>query len=135
MAVSGKPVATQLATLEVIVVHTNTRETLCALKTAGALAAGLSARIRLLVLETVPYPLPLDRPSVATQFTERRFRTIAGESAVETRVEIHLVRDKQQTLAQLLEPHSVVVTGARCRWWHNPFRALARAGHQVIHAR
>lgn len=135
MAAHVRSIVTRQASLEVVVLHTTIPETLAALKTAARLADGLSARIRLLVIQVVPYPVPLDRPPVALPFTERRFRTLADNAAIETNVDIHLVRDRERALDSLLEPHSVVVTGARRRWWPNRLaKRLQRAGHQVIHA-
>lgn len=124
--------------MEIVVLHTTVAETLAALKTAAQLADGLSARIRLLVLEVVPYPLPLDRPNVPLPFTRRRFRTLATNSAVETNVDIHLVRDPDKTIESVLEPHSVVVMGAHRSWWPSAHtrvaKRLERMGHQVVFA-
>jgi len=124
--------------MEIVVLHTTVSETLRALKTAASLAHDLSARIRLLVLEVVPYPLPLDHPDVTLPFTHRRFRTLAENAAVETSVDIHLVRDREKAMESVLEPHSVVVTGAHQSRWPTRNRRLEkrleRAGHQIIHA-
>jgi len=117
----------RLASLEVVVLHTTIPETLAALKTAARLADGLAARIRLLVIQVVPYPLPLDRPPVALPFTQRRFHTMAEGVAIETHVDIHLVRDRDLALASLLEPYSTVVTGGK------RLKSLERAGHEVIY--
>jgi hypothetical protein len=124
--------------MEVVVLHTKITETLKALKTAALLAHGLSARIRLLVLEVVPYPLPLDQPNVPLQFSRRRFRTLAENIAVETTVDIHLVRDPDKTIDSILEPHSVIVLGAHRTWWPSAHsrvaKCLERKGHQVVYA-
>jgi hypothetical protein len=124
--------------MEVVVLHTTIVETLQALKTAAHLAHGLSARIRLLVLEVVPYPLPLDRPNVPLPFTRRRFRTLAADASIETNVDIHLVRDPDKAIESVLEPHSVIVMGAHRTWWPNAHsrvaRRLERLGHQVVFA-
>src|SRR6266849_4711039 len=66
--------------LEVAVVFTSAAPTIAALKKAGALADRLSARINLVVPQTVPYPLPLDSPPVLLEFSERRFQEIAMQS-------------------------------------------------------
>jgi hypothetical protein len=128
-------VVSQQATLEVVVLHTKISETLHALKTAAQLAQGLSGRIRLLVLEVVPYPLPLHQPDVSLPYTQRRFRTLAEKASIETTVDIHLVRDPQKVLDSVLEPHSIVVVGARRSWWRNRTgKRLERMGHQVVYA-
>ena len=130
MATHATSILARQATLEVVVLHTNVAETLLALKAAARLAHDLSARIRLLVIEVVPYPLPLDRPAVALPFTERRFRILAGEATIETNVDIHLVRDREKALQSVLEPHSVVVLGAP----NKLAKHIVRAGHQVVYA-
>src|SRR5712691_11822562 len=72
--------------LNICVVFTSLAATLLALKEAGALAASLGARITLLVAQLVPYPLPLESPPMLVAFNEKRFRVIASESPVETKV-------------------------------------------------
>lgn len=124
--------------MEVVVLHTTVSGTLQALKTAARLAQGLSARIRLLVLEVVPYPLPLHQPDVSLPATQKRFRTLAENASIETSVDIHLVRDPERVIDSVLEPHSVVVVGAHRTWWPTASGRLAkrleRRGHQVIYA-
>jgi hypothetical protein len=137
MATLARSVVSQQGTLEVVVLHTKITETLHALKTAAQLAQDLSARIRLLVLEVVPYPLSLDQPDVALPHTQRRFRTLAANASIETTVDIHLVRDPQKVLDSILEPHSIVVMGARRAWWPSANRRMAkrleRLGHHVVY--
>lgn len=129
--------------VEVVVVHTSIPMTLAALKTAATLAKGLSARVRLLVPQVVPYALPLEAPPVPISFTERRFRTVAEKAAVETTVEIVLCRDIARALETLLRPRSLIVVGARnSGWWSRAWpsaemrlaRRLRRWGHQVVFA-
>ena len=122
--------------LNVDVVFTSLEPTLAALRKAGALASRLNGRITLVVPQIVPYPLPLKTPPVLIEFNERRFRVIASESPVEMTVHIYLCRDQLETLAAVLQPHSVVVVGGRRRWWSTPEKRLARklrrVGHEVI---
>ena len=100
------------------------------------MASSLSARVTLLVPQVVPYPLPLETPPVLVDFSERRFRLIACQSPVETRVRIFLCRDRFEILNSVLSPRSLVVVGGRRRWWPTAERRLARklrgAGHEVI---
>ena len=123
--------------LNIAVVFTSVGATLAALRRAGLLASGLGARITLLVLQLVPYPLPLDSPPVRLDWNERRFRMIAGASPVETVVRLYLCRDKVDTLQQALSAGSLVVIGGPRAWW--PFTrekrlaaSLRRSGHEVI---
>jgi hypothetical protein len=132
-----EPALTTDAGLEVVVVYTSVKQTLAALRTAGSLANDLGARIRMVVPEIVPFPAPLDQPLVERSFAERKFRTIAGASAVETTVNICLCREREDGVLQSVKPRSIVVLGAAKRWWRSRGeRALARMlrnrGHQVI---
>ena len=124
--------------MEVVVLYTTVPETLKALKTAAHFAHDLSARIRLLVLEVVPYPLPIDQPDVTLPFTQQRFRTLAETASIETKVDVHLVRDPLKTIESLLEPRSIVVLGGRCPWWPTAQGRLAKllksTGHMVVYA-
>ena len=123
--------------LNVSVIFTTVECTLAAMKKAAVLAGSLGARITLLVPQVVPYPLPLESPPVLLDWNESRFRVIANQTPVETIVRLYLCRDALRTLANVLTPKSLVVIGARQRWW--PFtqerslaRTLRRQGHEVI---
>jgi hypothetical protein len=122
--------------LNLDVVFTSVEPTLAALKTAGALASRLNARITLVVPQIVPYPLLLKTPPVLIEFNERRFRIIASQCPVAVTVRIYLCRDTAETLAGVLKPDSVVVLGGRRRWWPTAEKRLARKlrrmGHEVI---
>src|SRR2546423_957396 len=88
--------------LEVVVIHTNQRGTLAALRAAAGLAKQLSAHIRLLVPQVVPYALPLASPQVSVDFTKRHFRSLALDVTIETRVDVLVCRDKLQALESAL---------------------------------
>jgi hypothetical protein len=96
----------------------------------------LGARIKLLVPQVVPQPLPLDTPPVLVEFNENRFRVIASQSPVETSVQIYLCRDRLATLTSTLKPGSIVVLGGKKRWWPTKEETLARqlrrAGYEVL---
>jgi hypothetical protein len=122
--------------LEVIVVFTDTPCTLSALKTAAAMARDLNSRIRLIVAQVVPHALPLDEPPIPQEFTQRRIRTLAMGSSIETKVEIYMCRNGATDLLHILKPHSLVVLGAKHSWWPSRTWRLAnllmKAGHQVM---
>jgi hypothetical protein len=142
MAAHARSIVSQQAVMEIVVLYTTVPETLQALKMAAHLAHDLSARIRLLVLEVVPYPLPIDQPDVTVPFTQQRFRTLAESASpaikIDTKVDVHLVRDPEKTIESVLEPNSVVVMGGRCPWWPTAQGRLAkllkRTGHIVVYA-
>lgn len=121
---------------EVVVVHTTTTGTVEALKTAASLARDLGARIRVLVPQIVPFPLPLAAPPVPAEFTERRFRTVIAGARIETRVDIRVCRDRVQMVSSSLKPRSLVVMAPGAPWWPWPevwlARQLRRQGHHVV---
>jgi hypothetical protein len=49
--------------------------TQAALAEAGVLLRNLAVEITLLAVQIVPFPLPLERPTVAPEFLERRTKT------------------------------------------------------------
>jgi hypothetical protein len=122
--------------LDISVVFTSVDATLAALKQAGSLANRLGAHITLVVAQIVPTHLPLDSPPVLIDWNEKRFRTIASDSPVQTAVQIYLCRDRWETLSSVLKPHSLVVVGGKKRWWPTAESRLAKklrkAGHEVI---
>ena len=122
--------------LNVTVVFTAMNDTIAALKMAGAMAESLAARLTLLVLQIVPFPLPLTSPPVPLEFQEKRFRQIAEQSPVDTTVLLYLCRDRDDALRKALKPHSLVVIGGRERFWptlaSRMARRLRRDGHEVI---
>lgn len=122
--------------LEVVVVYTNKRRTLKALKTASAFAGDLDARVRLLVPQVVSYALPLNAPPVSREFKERQFYNLMADPSVDTQVDICLCRDKEEGVSHALKPHSLVIIGGHRRWWPDSEKKLAkrlrRDGHAVF---
>ena len=122
--------------LEVNVICTDKEETLAALRAAGGLACNLHATIQLLVPQLVPYPLDIDTPAVARDFTARKFQTLADGQRVPTSVQVILCRERESAWKQALKPHSLVVIGCRKHWWKPTesrlAQALRRQGHEVI---
>jgi hypothetical protein len=122
--------------LNIVVVFTKVDSTLAALRKAGSLANSLGARITLVVPEVVSYQLPLNQPPVMHDWNRRRFRVLAENSPVETSVRFYLCRDRDETLAKMLKPHSLVVIGTKRRWWPTSEGRLAKklqkAGLEII---
>jgi hypothetical protein len=122
--------------LDVHVIFTSFPRTRAALAAAASLAAGLEARVTILAAQVVPYPLPLEQPPVAIEFTEQKLWQMAAEQESGASVAIYLCRDRERTLRQVLRPESVVVIGGRKWWWpteeHHLAKILRRDGHRVV---
>ncbi|HEX5226390.1 MAG TPA: hypothetical protein VFW44_01715 [Bryobacteraceae bacterium] len=116
--------------------HTNAQITAKSLQKVARLAQDLAADIRLLVLQVVPYPLPLEMPDVPLEFISQNLLETLSPLGVDVRVDIRLGRDKEAMLESAFPPASLIVVGPRRRWWPSPenriARLLRRQGHQVI---
>ena len=111
--------------LDLKVIFTDLPRTAAALQAARDMASGLGARITLLVAQVVPYPLPLAAPPVPLEFTRKLLEPVATDE--NTSVEILLCRDRFQSLHDALPADSLVIVGARKKyWWPSWERKLAR---------
>ena len=96
-------------TLEINVVFTSADSTRQTINTAARLAADLGVRVRLIVPQVVPYPIPLDNPPVPDEFSAEKFRQIAADAGVESEVDIRYCRDRTVMLKETLKPGAIVV--------------------------
>lgn len=122
--------------LEVNVLCTSVFGAAKALEPAAALARGLNARVHLVVAQQVSYAVPLESPPTSVDFAERSARKLAESCGVETNVEILLCRDAEEAFRSHLQPRSLVILGARRRWWpcreQRMARHLRQLGHEVL---
>ena len=117
----------------ITVLFTSASETLHELHTAETLAADLGARVNLVNVQVVPYPLPLDRPPVYVESLADQLRAVAEQSALPVEVHLYFGRDAAATLTSVLPADSVLVIGSQRSWWPNRIRNLARRLHQSGH--
>ncbi|MBZ5592208.1 MAG: hypothetical protein LAP39_08225 [Acidobacteriia bacterium] len=117
------------------VIYSSAELTRSALGAVAALTQNLSARVALVAVQIVPFPLPLDRPAVPSSFLEQELKAVAR--GIELPVEVHVVmaRDPEVGIERVISPGSLVVFATKRRWWPTPqkklARWLARAGHSV----
>ncbi|HVP45429.1 MAG TPA: hypothetical protein VMT32_02555 [Bryobacteraceae bacterium] len=106
-----------------------------ALGAVAALTRNLSARVTLVAVQIVPFPLPLDRPDVAPSFLEQELKILAR--GIDTPVDVHVViaRDRETGIEEAISPGALVVFAAKKHWWPTSHKRLARrlacAGHGV----
>jgi len=121
--------------LQVFVPYTSPDLTKVALSRAKALTRNLAARITLLDVHVVPFPLPLEKPNVAVTFLERKLISIAKDAGAEVEPRVVFARDRGLGTEQALAPNSLVLIATKKRWWPTAEvklgRSLARAGHSV----
>ena len=93
-------------------------------------------RLVILAAQIVPFPLDLEHPPVSADFAREELSELAYEQGMDVAVKISLCRDRVETIRKSLPPGSLVLIGARRRWWPNRERALARVlrrdGHRVL---
>ena len=122
--------------LEITVLHANPRATAKALRQAALLTRDLPAEIRLLVLQVVPYPLPIEAPDVSMDFTRKSLMEMIAPINIDVRVDIRLGRETSVMLESAFAPASLILAGSRRRWWpttgNKIARRLQRLGHHVI---
>jgi len=120
----------------VFVVFTSINRTLNALEKASQLAKPLQAGIEILVIQTVPYSLPLEDPSVPSKFLVRQLQKMSAQFPGRIRISPYLCRDLLDALKRILNRNCPVVMGVRKRWWptheQRAARKLRRAGYNVI---
>ena len=121
--------------LEIVVIFTELKPTLDAIRTAASLAHGLDAGIHVVVPQIVPYPLPLEQPPVSREFTECKLGALLPCGSIPTWVDVRLCRD-EDAIPGVLAPKSLIVMGVRAGWWPRRDRHLAKLlmkdGHRVV---
>jgi hypothetical protein len=120
----------------VFVVFTSINRTLNVLEKASQLAKPLQGGIEVLAIQTVPYSLPLEDPSVPSQFLVSRLEEMAAQFPEQIKISAYLCRDLLDALKRILNRNCAVVMGVRKRWWptrdQRAARKLRRAGYNVI---
>jgi hypothetical protein len=118
-------VATEPRELDLVVPFTTPELTRTALNEAGRLGAGLQAKIRLLRIEIVPYPLDPQYPPVQPEFLQEQMETFQSTLPIERNV--LLARDFKPELCRRLRETSIVVLASRRRLWKTRTERLAAA--------
>jgi hypothetical protein len=120
--------------LDLVIPFTTPALTVAALNAANRLGAGLHARIRLLKIQIVPYPLDLGRPPVALDCLKEQLRRFS--SALPVKREIRLARELERCLRDALNHSSLVVLATPKRPWRTRTERLAahlrRGGYSVV---
>jgi hypothetical protein len=121
---------------EIGVLFSTAPETFRALKMAQSMAADLDARISLIYVQVVPYPLPLEHSPVDAQFLSHRLRNIADQAGMPIEIQIFFGRDVLDTLHAALDPETVLIAGHEQHGWFSGeqklIKRLLKQGHSVI---
>jgi hypothetical protein len=121
--------------LPVCVPYTTSDLTRAALTAAVGLTRNLGARVSLVAVLIVPFPLPLDRPAVSSRLVEHELQAVARDIELELDAHVVIARDREEAFHRAISPGSLVVLATKKRWWPTPQAKLARllacAGHSV----
>src|SRR5215467_166893 len=79
--------------LEVVVPYTGPESTSAALERVANLTAGLNARVLLVAVHALPYPLPFACPSCMHAHLVERLMELAGVCALPVQPQVVLARD------------------------------------------
>jgi hypothetical protein len=126
--------------LELVVPYTGPETTAAALERAAVLTAGLDARVLLVAVHTLPYPVPFVCPSLVHAHLVEQLLDLASHCALPVQPQVILARDRMEGFRYALKAGSTVLVAThRHAWnthlWHTQeeklARALAEAGHKV----
>jgi len=121
--------------VEVIVPYSNPVLAAAALSGALDLACGLETLVTLVAVHVLPFPAPLECQEGIRHRLEANLAAIVRTTPATVRMKIVFARSRQDAFLRLLPRRSLVVVGARARWWRTReerfARMLAAAGHSV----
>ena len=121
--------------LELVVPFTGPETTAAALERAAQFARGLSARILLIAVHTLPYPQPFVCPSLIHAHLVDQLMELASQCPLPVEPQVLLTRDRMEGFRYALKPGSTVLVVTRRRAWRTQEEklacALAHNGHKV----
>jgi hypothetical protein len=122
--------------LEVVVPYTEPSVTAAILKRLPILTAGVNARVSLLAVHTLPYPLPFVCPTVVHAHLVEQLVELASQCALPVNPQVVLARDREEGFHYALKPSSTILVGTFKHLWRTAeerlARSLARYGHKVV---
>jgi hypothetical protein len=121
--------------LEIVVPYTGPSSTAAALSRAPVLTAGLNARVLLIAVHALPYPLPFVCPTMVHAHLVEQLVDLASRCPLPVSPQVVLARDVQEGFRYALKPASMVLVGTARHFWRTEeeklARSLARDGHKV----
>jgi len=121
--------------LEVVVPYVCPKTTAAALQRVPALTAGLNARVQLIAVHTLPYPLPFVCPTLLHAHLVEELMELAAQCALPVQPQVVLARDFAEGLRFSVKPSSTVLIATERHFWktreERVAHFLARDGHKV----
>jgi hypothetical protein len=122
--------------LEVVVPYTGFTATRAVLERVARLTAGLSARISLVAIHTIPYPADFCCPTSAHSFLVDQLVDLSGACRLPVDAQVVLARTREDGFRHALKPQSTVLVGSPRRLWKTSEERLAHSlvadGHKVV---
>ena len=106
--------------LPLTIPYTSTGMARQALRAAENLSRGLNVSVRLVAVQIVPFPCPVNQPPVALRHIAGPLERLAAEADIPVEVNIVLARDVMAGYLEVLPHDSLVLMAARKRWWPTP---------------
>ena len=113
--------------LEIVVPYTEWSLTEAVLKRAAGLTAGLSARVLLVAIHTVPYPAQFECQAAVHSHLVEQVVELAGRCTLAVEPQVVLARSRVDGFRHVLSERSTVLVGTRKHWWRTQEEVLARA--------
>ena len=121
--------------LEVVIPYTGPTTTAAALDHAVALTAGLNARVLLVAVHALPYPLPFICPTLVHAHLVEQLMELANHCSLPVQPQVVLARDREEGFRFALKPASTVLVATHRHFWRTEeeklARSLAHEGHKV----
>jgi len=121
--------------LEIVIPFTGLQTTGAALERAATLTAGLNARVLLVAVHTLPYPMQFACPSAVHAHLVEQMKDLAKLCLLPVYPQVVLARDREEGFRFALKPSSTVLVATHRHFWRTSeerlARFLARDGHKV----
>ena len=121
--------------VEVVVPYTGPETTAAALERAAVLTAGLEAKVLLIAVHTLPYPVPFICPALVHAHLVEQLMELASRCPLAVQPQVIMARDRMDGFRYALKPGSTVLLASRRGILKTQeeklAHALAEAGHKV----
>ena len=125
----------QCGSIEIVIPFTEWAVTEAVMQRAAAFTARLNAKLMLVAVHTVPYPMSFGCPALVHAHLVDQLIDLASRCTLPVNPRVVLARSCQEGFRHALKPESTVLLGTRRRLWKTSEErlaaALARDGHHV----
>lgn len=122
--------------MEIVVPYTEWSVTDALLRRAAELTAGLNARVTLVAVHTIPYPVTFGCPAAVHAHLVEQLVDLASRCPLPVTPHIVLARGRDEGFLFILPPEATVLIGSRKHFWRTSeerlARTLVRNGHKVV---